>query len=132
MVRTQSNWLRYQDLVILYDHDFLDRQRLLRTRRIIEDGVSNIITPTPDRLNSRILQEVRSRSVAARPKEFEPRKIKSCFEANNKEVIRNLINPFTANDENHNPLIKQVRDNFNVKSLSIEGEQFTSNVEGIL
>lgn len=132
MTRTKTNWIKYRDLVLLYDHDFVDRQRLLRARQIIEDRNTNILTPNPSVLNNRIQSNIRPRSVVGKPRGFEPRRVKTCFESNNKEVERTLINPYSANDENHNVLIKQVRDDFNPKTLSIDGESYSVDVKQIL
>lgn len=132
MSRTQTNWIKYKDVVIKYDHDFRGKQRLLRTRIVMEDGKNNVTTPYPPLFNDRVQQNVKSRSVAKRPNNFTPRNISFCFIANNSEVTRNLINPYNASDLNHNLIIKEVRDNFNFSTFGVQGESYDSTVEGIL
>lgn len=132
MARTQANWIKYRDVVINYNHDFNNRQRLLRTRLIIEDNRTDILTPVPDAFTARIQAEVRPRSVAGKPKDLTPRNVNTCFVVNGSEVNRNLINPYHSGDSNHNLLIKQVRDNFSFVTFGIQGETWNSNIEGIL
>ncbi|WP_107666496.1 hypothetical protein [Cyanothece sp. BG0011] len=132
MSRTKTNWIRYKDVIIKYDHDFQSKQRLLRTRLIIEDGKNNVVTPYPPLFNDRVQQDVRPRSIAKRPNNFVPRNISFCFISNNLEVTRNLINPYSASDFNHNLIIKEVRDNFDFATFGIQGESYDSTVEGIL
>lgn len=132
MSRTRTNWIRYKDVVVKYDHDFKSRQRLLNTRLITEDLRNEITTPYPPLFNNRVQQNVRYRSVANRPKNFAPRNISFCFISNNLEVTRNLINPYNASDPKHNLIVKEVRDNFNFATFGIQGESYDSTVEGIL
>lgn len=130
-----TDWVRsfskkYQDVGLLYDHDLLDKQRLLRIKLT---NSPEPITPVTPSYQSRFITGQPIRSIARRPNQLKPRRYLLCYETENGKSERTVYEPYNSNNSNHGDIANElISGNFGFSSFSYEGERFTNSFEDLL
>jgi hypothetical protein len=124
----RSDFKKYQDVGLLYDHDN-GHQRLIRIRIINEPLPS---TPIPSSLANRFVTDVKVRSISKKPDNLKFRKFNLCYYANDKESNRSVISPFNTSMDNRILYNELISGNYGFLTIEYNGEQITSNFNELM
>ena len=123
----RKSGIRKERHALLYDVDYGNQQKIIRIDIIIEDGVTNIVTP--------ITASYQARFVAGNPsaipkRDFEPRTLTCCFSYQDvQEVTRSIYNPYTPSNNLFLMLVKELISYNGVVSLEYSGESKDKGLE---